>query len=198
MLNFSVQKVQLGTTLKDRIKYAGLVSHFLDIWRAYIIQTEGLTLKTHFLSRESYTDVQLSCHYAVSLILYMRDAFPNLKCHLELTGTDVVETYWSKNGQWVGNRHTYTFERLQRNLTHMIWLEQLRVEPLAPEFAKPHPKAEMIWSTQYPTCDVLDLANYPEPGEEREAWREGLNEAVKLDPGTFLYVIMGCSQKYHL
>ena len=88
------------------------MSHFLDLWRKYITVTDGLTQKSNFLSRESCTDVQLSCHCAVSLICFMRDNYPEAKCHLELTGTDVVESYWSKNGQWVGNRHTYTFERI--------------------------------------------------------------------------------------
>ena len=53
-------------SLRDRIKYAALVSHFLDLWRKYITVTDGLTQKSNFLSRESCTDVQLSCHCAVS------------------------------------------------------------------------------------------------------------------------------------
>ena len=32
----------------------------------------------------------------------------------------------------------------------MIQLEQICVEPGVPEFACPHPKAEMIWPQQYP------------------------------------------------
>ena len=166
-------------TLRQRITYAALVSHFLELWRKFIIITPGSSLKNHFISRESYTDVRLSCHFAVSLICYMRDNHPALECRLDLTGTDIVESFWSKNGQWIGNRRTYTFERLQRNLTHMIRLEQIRVEPEAPDFAKPHPKVEMIWASQY-ACSPPDLTDYPAEGDERKAWQEGLDQAVAL------------------
>jgi hypothetical protein len=74
--------------------------------------------------------------------MFMADEFPAVPCNLSLTGTDVVETYFSKNGQWVGNQHNYTFGRMDRNLAHMNRLEEICLDPLAPEFAKPHPKVK--------------------------------------------------------
>ena len=168
-------------SLLERIKYAGLVTHFLAIWRNFIIISDRRTLSENFLTRETFTDVLLSTHFAVSLITYMRDAFPDQRCHLELTGTDVVETFWSMNGQWVGNRHNYDFTRLQKNLSHMIRLEEVQTNPQAPKFARPHPKGEIIWPRQYADGWVpADLADYPAQGEEIVAWRDGIHVARQL------------------
>lgn len=87
-------------SLREGIKYAATVTHFLAIW-------------------ETYTDVLLSCHCAVLLICYMRDNFPNHECRLDLTGSDVLEDFWSKNGQWVGDHQNYNFGDLSRNTSHM-------------------------------------------------------------------------------
>ena len=131
-------------SLVERIHNAGLVCHFLDVWRSWVIRQPHLVINRHLISRESYQDTLLSCHFAVSLIMYMAVRFPTVPCHLDLTGTDVVESYFSKNGQWVGNQHTYSFGRMARNLRHMVRLEEIRVSDAAPAFAKPHPKGEVI------------------------------------------------------
>lgn len=111
----------------------------------------------------------------------MRDNFPNQECRLELTGSDILEDFWSKNGQWVGNHHNYNFGDLSRNTSHMIRLEQIRVDPNAPEFAKPHPKQESIWAKQYPEgYEKACLDHYPVHGEEVQAWREGMGLAEEL------------------
>ena len=94
-------------SLSERVRYAGLVINFLGIWRNYIKDTPGMTLSKNFLSRETFTDILLSCHTAVFLICYMRDCFPNNECMLELTGTDLVESYFSSNGQMVDNQRAY-------------------------------------------------------------------------------------------
>ena len=80
-------------------------------------------------------------------ICYMRDNCSDIPCRLDLVGSDVVETFWSNNGQWIGNRHVYSFGDLRRNLSHMVsqTLERIKCSPEAPTFAKPHPKQEIIW-----------------------------------------------------
>ncbi|XP_072023023.1 uncharacterized protein [Amphiura filiformis] len=168
-------------SLRDRIMYAATVTHFLTLWRESVIQSKARTLQKNFLSRETFTDIKLSCHFAVSLICFMRDQYPDVDCFLELVGTDLVESFWSKNGQWVGNRHNYTYARLDSNRAHMVRLEQIRVDPQAPEFARPHPKAEMIWPKQYATgFQPANLHDYPEVGDERNAWLEGKAAALEL------------------
>ena len=166
-------------SLMERIKYASLVCHFLGIWHNHV-KRNGL-LSKHFLSRETYTDVLLSCHSAVILICFMRDNFPNVHCHLSLTGSDCCESFFSKNGQWVGNRHNYTFARMERNRSHMIRLEQIWVNPNAPVFARPHPKGEFIWTRQYAEDWVqADLSQYPAQGSEIHAWNDGAQMAQHL------------------
>ena len=136
----------------------------------------------------------LSCHCAVLLICYMRDNFSDDECRLELTGSDVLEDFWSKNGQRVGNNHKYNFENLSRNTSHVIRLEQIRVNPNAPEVAKPQPKQESIWA--HPEgYEKACLNHYPaHREEERKAWREGISLAqglarsVGMAPTDALYI----------
>ncbi len=168
-------------SLRQRIVYAATVTHFLGIWRAFVRQSRDFSLHKNFLSRETFTDVLLSTHFAVILICYMRDNFPNVPCRLDLSGTDIVETYWSANGQWVGNRHNYSFGRLSQNASHMIRLDQIRVDPQAPKFARPHPKGEVIWPSQFGGhAPQADLTAYPAPGEDVEAWMDGIAAARDL------------------
>lgn len=167
--------------LKTRVKYAGTVCHVLTIWRNWIRNHENLELKRNFISSQTYTDVLLSCQFAVSLICYMRDNFPELPCDLLGSGSDCVESFWSSNGQWVGNHHNYTFGTLFRNHAHQIRLEQIRVDPKGPKFSKPHPKGESIWHKQLqPGFTSADLKSYPTEGEEISAWKDGIRQARSL------------------
>lgn len=168
-------------SLRRRITYAAIVTHFLAIWHNYIHRSEGLSLKQNFITRETYQDIVISCQFAVILICYMRDNFPEQECCLELSGSDVLEDFWSKNGQWVGNHHNYSFGDLRRNASHMIRLEEIRINPDAPDFAKPHPKQESIWHRQYEDgYEKANLNDYPVAGSEVDAWKEGMFEARRL------------------
>ena len=73
------------TSLYDRLLDASTVAHFLAIWHNFIKSTPGLRQDANFISRQSYIDVELSCHMVFTLVCYMRDNFPSMKCHLELT-----------------------------------------------------------------------------------------------------------------
>ena len=164
-----------SATLTTRITYAAIVCTFLGIWRNWIVNTPRLTLKENFISRETYIDTLLSCHFAVSFICHCRDNFPDLECHLEESGTDCNETYFSTIGQWTGNKHNYTFYDMRRNASHCMRIEKLRADPTGPKFCKPHPKGESIWHKQN-SGEVTppDLKDYPESGEEISAWKDGV------------------------
>lgn len=111
----------------------------------------------------------------------MRANFGQQECRLNLTGSDVLEDLWSKNGQWVGNHHNYNFCDLRRNSSHMVRLEHIRVDPFAPEFAKPHPKQESIWARQYADGFVkAPLDDYPTPELVEDTLRDGLSTAQDL------------------
>ena len=99
--------------LVDRIKYAGFVVHYLGIWRNFLFNHKDRQLKIHFITRECYQHVLITCHFAVILICYMRDCFPDVECRLDLTGSDVCESFFSLNGQWIGIRHNYTFNEMR-------------------------------------------------------------------------------------
>lgn len=63
----------------------------------------------------------------------------------------------------------------------MIRLEEIRVDPSAPEFEKPHPKQESIWGQQYQRpFNIANLKEYPAIGEEIEAWKQGIKIARRL------------------
>ena len=92
-----------------------------------------------------------------------------------------VESFWSDNGQWVGNHHNYHYGELQSNVSHMIRLEQIKTDPDAPDFAKPHPKQECIWNSQYPPEEfAASLTDYPAHEAQVHAWKEGIHLARKL------------------
>jgi hypothetical protein len=107
-------------SLSERIQYASCVVHFLAFWHNFVSSHPSLSLSKNFLSRETYLNTLLSCHFAVSLICYMAEQHPQVACLLDQTGTDVVENFFSKNGQWVGNRHNYTFGRMRNNFSQMV------------------------------------------------------------------------------
>ena len=168
-------------TLYQRIVSAALVVHFLGIWNNFVVREPRLSLKKNFISRETYQDTIISCHFAVMLISYMGDNFADVDCRLDLTGSDNVESFWSDNGQWVGNHHNYHYGELQSNVSHMIRLEQIKTDPDAPDFAKPHPKQECIWNSQYPPEEfAASLTDYPAHEAQVDAWKEGIHLARKL------------------
>ena len=60
------------------------------------------SLSSHFITTQAYKDCLLSAYFAV-LICYMRDTRPEVRCHLDLTGSDCCTIVFSINGQWIGN-----------------------------------------------------------------------------------------------
>ncbi|XP_066930769.1 uncharacterized protein [Clytia hemisphaerica] len=168
-------------SLVDRIKYCATVCFFLGIWRNWVRRNKSTTLDTSFISRQSYIDTITSCHFATTFVIYCRDFFDNMECHLEESGTDCCENYFSCLGQWTGNKHNYTYADMTRNRDHCTRLEQIRCNPDGPKFAKPHPKSESIWKQQYESgYTKCNLKSYPAVGEELKAWKKGIVEARKL------------------
>lgn len=110
----------------------------------------------------------------------MRDNFPTVECRPDLCGTDVVEDLWSKNGQWIGNKYNYTYGYLQINISHMIRLEKIRINPNASQFAKAHPKQENIWNRKYVGQPRIDLTAYPLVGAEVLSLKTGIREERRL------------------
>ena len=180
--------ISLQANLKERISYAALVTTFLGIWRNYIILHPGLNLKENFITRETFQDVLLSCHFSVMLIGIFPEKYSYLECPLHLTGTDAVEIYFSQNGSFVLNKHTYTILDMKRNLSAMNRLNQIQATNPNIAFRKAHSKQDNIWIKQHSEEErprllqeiKAKLRDYPTKEEIIERWRFGCEMAREL------------------
>ena len=89
--------ISFRASLEDRIEYAGYVVTLLGIWRNFIVLSNEMSLRENLLSRETFQDVLLSCHFAVMLILDFAENYQYLDCILHRTGTDGCEVFFSEN-----------------------------------------------------------------------------------------------------
>ncbi|KAK3736078.1 hypothetical protein QZH41_006891 [Actinostola sp. cb2023] len=173
----------LHASLRERVKYAAFVVIFFSLWRNWVILTDGLTLKENFLTRECFQDVLLSCHFAVILISYFRDEYPDLECPLDLTGTDCCERYFSENGSFVKNRHNYTFLDMHTSLGYMNRLQVIKATNPDIKFPNRKHNNDFIWDKQFQQDQrkrVCDLRDYPSAGQVICAWEEGVVMAKDL------------------
>lgn len=167
-----------SATLFQRIVHASYVCNFLRIWRLWIYRHQHYNLKTNFITRECYEDVQISCHAAVLTIKAGRDFAPMHDVRLDLTGSDVCEDYFSQNGSFVLNKHNYTFADMIYNLQHMNQLLEIQSNPMGPIIPKKHKKQCNIWSKGTDqTGEKPDLKDFPTDDAMVEAWMQGLREA---------------------
>ncbi len=188
--------VSLEASLYDRIKYAGKVVSFLGIWRNFVSRSAELNLKENFLTRETFLDVMLSAHTAVMVIAWFSEKYPGMPCHLHLLGTDAVEVFFSLNGSWVLNKHTYTMLDMMQNLSAMNRLSQIKASSPSLMFRKAHSKQDNIWEKQYADeqrrkdlTEKLEslLKQYPSKDNIENAWKEGVVEAREMARRTGMY-----------
>ena len=129
----------LSLTLLERVQYASTVVNLLIIWRSWIHHSPDLHLKENFITRQCYTDVILSCHAVVLHIKAARMFSPSHPM-LSKTGSVCCEDYFSYNGSWVMNIHTYSFADMSETLSKMNLINQIRADPDAPNGPKGHKK----------------------------------------------------------
>ena len=167
-------------SLIDRISHASYVANFLRLWRLWICQSHGVNLKDNFITRETYLDLVISCHFVVLLIKATRDFANGQPVLLEKTGTDCCEDYFSQNGSFNMNKHTYSFPDMVNNLGSMNRLQEIRSDPEGPVINKAHEKQDKIWhkgNDRPDDSDAPDLTNYPSDNEIEDAWDHGLRRA---------------------
>ena len=104
-------------SLADRIRNASIVITFFGIWKTFIERSPKLKKKQNFLSPQTYHDVLISCHAAVTVICYMRETSPNLACYLGEMGSECCEKFFSRHGQWSGNHHTFDIGTVNKQAT---------------------------------------------------------------------------------
>jgi hypothetical protein len=132
-------------SLYQRVVYASKVNNFLRIWRWWIYQSDTYNITDNFLTKQCFEDVVLSCHAAVLLIKATQDFTPEQEVCLSKCGSDVCEDFFSQNGSWVMNKHTYTFGDMLTNLPAMNRILQIRGNAAGPDVPKGHKKQCNIW-----------------------------------------------------
>ena len=187
--------------LKERVSYAALVVTLLGVWRKYVLLHPNLNLKQNFITRETFQDIILSCHFAVMMISLFSEPYSYLECPLHLTGTDPVELYFSQNGSFVINKHTYTIMEMEGNLISMNLLSQIESSNPNIRLRKAHSKQDNIWMNQYSeeereklkTGISTKLREFSSKAELFERWRGGcemgrmLAKELDLDKNPSVY-----------
>ena len=99
--------------LDARVEAAGYVVTFLVMWRLWVewfVKQPGgpSTVDEAFITREAYTDVVMSCHFVVLLIVVFGEEGQSRPIPFRRLGTDVCEDLFSMLGGFVHNKRTYT------------------------------------------------------------------------------------------
>ena len=169
-------------SFKERIQNASTVVNFLRIWRWWVLRTPGVTLKDNFISRQSYSDLLISCHAAVLHMKAGREFTPDQPVPLPKTGSDCCEDLFSQSGSWVVNKHTYTFGDMLEMVPQMSRINQIRADPDDQKIPKGHKKQMNIWGKCYEEkiTQQPDLLPYPSEEEMSQSWDNGLIAAQDI------------------
>ena len=163
----------------ERVKSAGMVVTFLQLWRLWLQKTAGKELKVHYLSIESVTDATLSCHFAVLWLKMFREMYETRAPLLYRTGTDVCEHWFSLLGGFIQNKRVYSLlEGLQTIRTKMN-----SEIAFASGIARPLNKRRAVkeW-VELPDDDVRNGSQFDYPSDRcmARAWEAGADEARRL------------------
>ena len=97
-----------------------------------------------------------------------------------LTGSDVCESFFSENGSFVMNRHTYSFRDMLLNTEKMSHLNTIAARGLV-QLNKAHTKQEIVWKT---TASITEGErngkHVPDDRTLSTLWERGLVEAQEL------------------
>ena len=173
----------LSTTapLLSRIENASYVANFLRIWRSWVVSSKAHKLSESFISRETYIDILISCHFSVLLILLTRDFSPDQPVNFAKSGSDVCEDFFSANGSFIVNKHTYSFLDMIRNSKRMSRLSEITSHG-GLVMNKRHKKQESIWTAGQESNTEVDAAilkQYPSNDQVVVSWDNGLKMAQK-------------------
>ena len=168
------------TTFSETVQSASYVTNFLRLWRNSIKASRKYTTERNFISIQCYTDIVLSCHFVVHILRTFRDIAPNSRVELGLTGSDVCESFFSENGSFVMNRHTYSFRDMLLNTEKMSHLNTIAARGLV-QLNKAHTKQEIVWKT---TASITEGErngkHVPDDRTLSTLWERGLVEAQEI------------------
>ncbi|GAQ78082.1 hypothetical protein KFL_000070500 [Klebsormidium nitens] len=164
-------------SLYQRVVLASFVANIVYMGSEFIRHRGfGHTLKKNWLTREGQTDLLISCHFAVNLIRVMRDRFSHLDVCLEKASSDCVESIFSLMGQWVRNKHNFTFGEALERISHVARLEQIKVDEDSPLFVTSR-RRKLFWLEVNGTLSMrANMKDYESVPDEKlvEAWAAGL------------------------
>lgn len=135
------------------------------------------------MSRETFQDLLLSCHFVVILIADFSLHFPYLECPLNRTGEDGCEVFFSLNGSWVQNHHAYTILDMVRNHSSISRIAEINSTNPKLKLRRSNSKQDNIWDKQYEPgnrAKIYDPKGYPTEEEIVNAWREGIEKAHRM------------------
>ena len=172
-------------SLFKRVVLASKVAFFFQIWRLWILDNPIYNLKSNFISRETFLDVQISCHFVVLLIKMFRDFYPQLECPLHLTGSDGAEIFFSKIGGMIGMERAFDISDVLHCSGNVNKLAKFECIDNGLVFPRAHKKQESIWSKlnfmhDKPLANLKDYIDISNDDQLVFALKEGLKEAQIL------------------
>ena len=115
--------------------------------------------------------------HAVLLIKLTRDFTPDQPVSFKKSGSDVCEDYFSANGSFVVNKHTYNFLDMLHNTSKMTRLNEITTEKDGLTLNKRHKKQETVWEKGVSESEPANLCDYPTDQMMADSWTQGLEEA---------------------
>jgi hypothetical protein len=150
-------------SLFDKCKGTSKVSFFLRLWKLWLhLGTHTYSLKTNFISRQAYLDMQISCHCIVLLIKLFKDKYNHLEVPFGLLGSDVCEIFFSKVGGMISNERNYDGIDLVESAGALARIAEFEADPTGPRFLRAHKKQTHIWNEleKNSTLEAADLRDY--------------------------------------
>ena len=172
-------------TYVQRVQDAGFVCMCLRLWKCWVKFTpqpdvepqDRRKLENAWVTRETFQDVLLSCHYVVLLIMAHRDYYPTRSPVFWLTGTDACEDFFSSLGSFVENKRVYTFLAALQTIRSKYWAKRTAMEHDLSTEGRRRRREKVPWDEDTPEDAWDGPGNWPTDDEMRAAWKAGLLEA---------------------
>ena len=138
--------------LRARIVLASKVSFFFCLWQLWLKHgdhgilgnSKQIVEAQHFVNKQCFIDIQLSCSFIVLLIYHFRDRYSHLPVPRHLTGSDSCEFFFSKIGGMSGAEQAYDFNKLVNMTNTLNQLSAIEYGENGLKFNKVHNKMDNI------------------------------------------------------
>ena len=166
-------------SLSDRILNASYIIMYFRLWRSWVRQQPLLHLDKHFISREVFQDIILSCHFVINMIRLFRDFFPKLNCPLHRCGSDCCETFFSSLGSYTMNKHTFTFLEALNMIGKQNLIQCIRTQGDC-VFPVRNQRRKVNWDHVPKRGEPgANMRAYPSEEEMIKLWKVGVEQARK-------------------